>query len=77
MSQDLQGKIVALVCECGKTFERPEHFIEKAKGSAAVHPGIARHYLRKINYCDECHHGRIEAALKRLPEVLTALASAE
>lgn len=55
---------IELTCdECGEDFKRPE---EWRKLNANVF------FRYKLKYCDKCYKLKIEAALLRLPDVISA-----
>lgn len=58
-------RIVSLRCECGADFTRKEVPADWME----IH-----FYKMKFKYCDTCFRARQKQALKRLPEILKALA---
>lgn len=67
--------VVSLQCKCGKEFERPEQYLINAKDYADEYPSAARFNEMKIRMCEGCYKERVTSSLKRLPEILKALAS--
>ena len=68
-------EVVMLLCACGCNFERNKDFVDKHEEYKTEFPSAARFYKRKITYCDKCLDERMKASLKRLPDILKALAA--
>lgn len=62
-------QLIVLNCQCGVVFKRPEKFQKYAMKTGS-------HFFKwKLKYCDDCFTKRSNKALKRLPEILTILAT--
>tara|TARA_B110000908_G_C10211319_1_gene430413 strand:- start:262 stop:537 length:276 start_codon:yes stop_codon:yes gene_type:complete len=69
------NEVVMLQCACGCNFEREKSFLGKYEEYKTEFPTAARFYKRKITYCDKCLNERMKASIKRLPDILRALAT--
>lgn len=59
-------QMTKLTCSCGKKFERPKDYLSETWRTDPM-------YRWKSSLCDECVELKVNAAFKRMPQILKTL----
>ena len=72
-----EEKTIEVKClDCKVRFNREKKYFDSFEKYKVDHPHSARFFERKTTICDPCIKKRIESSLKRLPEIMKAIAGA-